>query len=91
MTSDQVLLRATAHGGTLVIDVEDSGPGVAADAIDGIFDRFAAVAHAHHGTCTVTTSDAGSIFSLTLPQFRPTPAGAPRPSRQVRLSTHRLG
>jgi len=95
---DRVALRASAHGSTLVIEVEDTGPGIPADAVDRIFERFgrgeparsrdrggtglglaivAAVARAHHGSCTVATSEAGSTFSLTLPHFRPAPPRAP--------------
>ena len=89
---DLVALRARAGDHTLVIEVEDSGPGIPADAVDHIFDRFAradsargrdsggtglglaivaAVAEAHHGSCTVASSDAGSTFSLKLPHFQP--------------------
>jgi signal transduction histidine kinase len=43
---DLVAVRARADDRTLVIDVEDSGPGIPADAVDHIFDRFARADHA---------------------------------------------
>jgi signal transduction histidine kinase len=36
-----------------------------------------AIARAHGGTCTVSTSGEGSVFSLRLPGFRPEPAPVP--------------
>jgi signal transduction histidine kinase len=75
----------------LVIEISDSGSGVAPDALDRIFDRFArgddvrsrttggvglglaivdAVAKAHHGSCTVTPRQRGTVFSLRLPDFQ---------------------
>jgi signal transduction histidine kinase len=47
----------------------------------------AAVAHAHDGTCTVATSEAGSTFSLTLPHFRP--ATLPTIGRGATSAQHR--
>jgi signal transduction histidine kinase len=84
-------LRSRARGGVLAIEVVDGGPGISADVLDRIFDRFArgdpartradggvglglaivdAIARAHGGTCTVSTSAAGAVFSLSLPGFR---------------------
>jgi signal transduction histidine kinase len=40
-SSDAIELRARAEGGTIVIEVEDTGCGVDADALRNIFDRFA--------------------------------------------------
>jgi len=113
--ADLIALGARTQDHDLTIEVTDSGPGVPAEAVERIFDRFAradparsrarggtglglaivaAIAHAHHGRCSVTSSDAGSTFSLRLPGFRPTvkvtqgspgtppaaaPAIAPRP------------
>jgi len=45
-----------------------------------------AIVQAHGGRCTVTTSRAGSIFSLRLPGFIPAPAAAQSPRVAVPAS-----
>ena len=44
-----------------------------------------AIARAHGGRCTVTTSCAGSTFSLRLPGFRPAPVAGGLPRERVPL------
>lgn len=39
--SDRIELRARASGGAAVVEVRDGGPGIPAEAIDRIFERFA--------------------------------------------------
>jgi signal transduction histidine kinase len=97
----EIKVSSRADGDTIVIDIRDEGRGIAPDAVDQIFERFAradkarsradggvglglaivaAIAKAHHGSCTVRTSSAGSTFSLTLPRFTaetPAPVFAP--------------
>jgi signal transduction histidine kinase len=45
----------------------------------------AAIARAHGGRCTVTTSSAGSTFSLVLPGFSPAPGVGPPPGEAALL------
>jgi len=83
-----ITLRAYTDRSETVIEVVDEGCGVAPDAVDRIFERFAradeartralggvglglaivrAIAQAHGGGCTLTTSESGSTFALRLP------------------------
>jgi signal transduction histidine kinase len=97
--SHAIELRARALNGQVAIDVADEGCGIAPEALENIFERFArgdpsracgregaglglaivdAIAKAHGGRCTVTSSAAGSTFTLILPGLVPTagPAAA---------------
>jgi signal transduction histidine kinase len=86
-----IALRAYVDRGETVIEVADAGCGVAADAVDRIFERFGradeartralggvglglaivqAIAQAHGGRCTVSSSEGGSTFALRLPVVR---------------------
>jgi two-component system, OmpR family, sensor kinase len=86
-----ITVRAHPEQGAVVIEVSDAGCGIAADAVDRIFERFGradeartrslggvglglaivqAIAHAHDGSCTVTSSGDGSTFALRLPSVR---------------------
>jgi signal transduction histidine kinase len=95
---DPIELRAASLGDGLVsIEVEDGGQGIAPEALERIFDRFAradpartraqggvglglaivdAIARAHDGFCSASSSEAGSTFTLTLPGFAEAGAGA---------------
>jgi signal transduction histidine kinase len=89
---DVIEVRSYPRGSRIAIEVADEGCGVAPEALEEIFDRFAradaarsrdcggvglglaivdATAKAHGGRCTVSSSPAGSRFTLELPGFRP--------------------
>jgi signal transduction histidine kinase len=99
--SDAIELRSRLVGGSIAIEVADEGPGVPAEALGGIFHRFArldgdrthsgdgvglglaiveAIAKAHGGRCTVSSSPDGSTFAIVLPRFRPAPAPVALPA-----------
>jgi signal transduction histidine kinase len=92
--SDAIEVRSRPVRGAVAIEVADEGPGVPAEALDGIFQRFArvepngdrkvhgvglglaivdAIAKAHGGNCTVSSSEGGSTFAIVLPRFRSAP------------------
>ncbi len=76
-------LRAHAVGGEVVVEVDDGGPGIAADAAPRIFDAFYStkaggmgmglsicrtIVEAHGGTIAFANKpDAGAVFRFTLP------------------------
>jgi signal transduction histidine kinase len=100
--SDAIEVRSRCIGRSVAIEVVDEGPGMPADALGGIFHRFArldrdgkhngggvglglaivdAIAKAHGGRCTVSSSAAGSTFAIVLPRFRPAPAVVALPAQ----------
>jgi signal transduction histidine kinase len=54
-----VTVRATADGGDVVFSVEDTGPGIPADHLPRIFDRFYKVDESRTGTATPSGSGLG--------------------------------
>lgn len=78
----RIELTARCENDALLLTVEDNGPGIPADVLQSIFEPFfttrpqgtglglavvQAVAAAHDGSVSVTSSDRGSKFTLRLP------------------------
>jgi signal transduction histidine kinase len=83
-----VSLCATRERGTLRFTVADTGPGVAPELRDTLFEPFVTsradgtglglaiareMAQAHGGTLVLQDSDIGAVFVLSLPQPEPLP------------------
>jgi len=88
-----VTVRSALLGDSLVIEVEDDGPGIPADRLDEIFEPFVSfgkkegtglglaiarnVVRQHGGTIAVASSGKGALFTLRIP--RKAGGDAPRP------------
>lgn len=88
----ELTIVTRTSGGRIKIDVADTGPGLAPDVVDRLFQPFVTtkktgmglglsicreIVEAHHGRMTATTRPSGGmVFSVVLPRFLPEEADA---------------
>ena len=92
-TAGAITIRSATADGSLVITVEDTGPGIPPDRIDEIFEPFVSygkkegtglglaiarnVVRQHDGVIEVASSTEGTRFTMVLPRRGKAPANAP--------------